>query len=119
MSHTVVSLFSGLGMSTEVHELDKHPQGRREMERELARLLGRSPPVPSVFIGSTLIGSSNHIMSLHLAGNSMPLLRVQELCDMWLFESISTSGGRRDEIAVWRSKEDEINGTTNIVKIPC
>jgi hypothetical protein len=30
----------------------------------------------------------------------------------------SDSGGGCDEIEVWRSKEDEANDTTNIVKIP-
>jgi len=42
------------------------PRGR-EMERELARRLGRAPRVPAFYIGST-----DKIMSLHLAGKLVP-----------------------------------------------
>ena len=54
MCHSVGSLFFELGACPAVHELDKDPRGR-EMERELTRRLGRSPPVPAVFVGSKLI----------------------------------------------------------------
>ncbi|KAF8660938.1 hypothetical protein HU200_057317 [Digitaria exilis] len=54
MCHTVSSLFSELGVSAAVHELDKDPRGR-EMERELTRRLGHAPPVPAVFIGGKRI----------------------------------------------------------------
>ncbi|KAG8048879.1 hypothetical protein GUJ93_ZPchr0009g436 [Zizania palustris] len=74
MCHTVESLFSDLGAAPAVHELDKDPRGR-DMERELARRLGRSPPVPAVFIAGKLVGSTDRIMSLHLAGKLVPLLR--------------------------------------------
>ncbi|GJM95503.1 hypothetical protein PR202_ga12246 [Eleusine coracana subsp. coracana] len=73
MCHSVVSLFSDLSVSAAVHELDKDPRGR-DMERELARRLGHSPPVPTVFIGGKLIGSTDRIMSLHLAGKLVPML---------------------------------------------
>jgi glutaredoxin 3 len=74
MCHTVTSLFSELGVCAAVHELDKDPRGR-EMERELARRLGRAPPVPAVFIGGRLVGSTDKIMSLHLAGKLVPMLQ--------------------------------------------
>ncbi|KAJ1265599.1 hypothetical protein BS78_08G088500 [Paspalum vaginatum] len=74
MCHTVSSLFSELGVSAAVHEVDKDPRGR-EMERELARHLGRAPPVPAVFIGGTLVGSTDRVMSLHLAGKLVPMLK--------------------------------------------
>jgi glutaredoxin 3 len=45
------------------------------MDTALARLLGRNPAVPAVFIGGRLVGSTNRIMSLHLSGNLVPLLR--------------------------------------------
>ncbi|CAL4898891.1 unnamed protein product [Urochloa decumbens] len=73
MCHTVLSLFSELNVYPAVHELDKDPRGR-EMERELARRLGRAPPVPAVFVGGKLIGSTDMIMSLHLSGKLVPML---------------------------------------------
>jgi hypothetical protein len=39
MCHSVTSLLSNLGVNAAVHELDREPRGR-EMERELARMLG-------------------------------------------------------------------------------
>ncbi|XP_078176040.1 glutaredoxin-C1-like [Carex rostrata] len=74
MSHSVTSLFSELGVNADIHELDKESQGR-EMERALVKLMGRSPPVPAVFIGGRLVGSTEKIMSLHLSGDLIPLLR--------------------------------------------
>ncbi|CAM0949655.1 unnamed protein product [Alopecurus aequalis] len=81
MSHTVTTLFSGLGVSAAVHELDKDPRGR-DMERDLARRLGRNPPVPAVFIGGKLVGSTDRIMSLHLGGKLVPMLKAAGA--MWL-----------------------------------
>ncbi|XP_066356285.1 glutaredoxin-C15-like [Miscanthus floridulus] len=71
MCHTVTSLFSELGVCAAVNELDKDPRGR-EMEREVARRLGRAPPVPAFFIGGRLVGSTDKIMSLHLSGKLVP-----------------------------------------------
>jgi glutaredoxin 3 len=75
MSYTVTSLFSGLGVCAAVHELDKEPRGR-DIERDLARRLGRSSPIPAVFIGGKLIGSTDRIMSLHLGGKLVPMLKA-------------------------------------------
>jgi glutaredoxin 3 len=77
MCHTVTSLLiSELGVCAAVHELDKDPRGR-EMERELARRLSRAPPVvPVVFIGGRLVGSTDMIMSLHLANKLVPMLKA-------------------------------------------
>ncbi|CAN6338518.1 unnamed protein product [Urochloa humidicola] len=80
MCHTVSSLFSDLGVCAAVHELDKDPCGR-DMERELARRLGRAPPVPAVFIGGKLVGSADRVMSLHLAGKLVPMLRISGYAD--------------------------------------
>lgn len=74
MCHTIKTLFNGIGVNPAVHELDKDPNGR-EMEKVLARLLGRSPPVPIVFIGGQLVGSTDRIMTLHISGSLIPLLR--------------------------------------------
>jgi glutaredoxin 3 len=81
MSHTVVSLFFDLGVCAAVHELDKDPRGQ-DMERELARRLGRSPPVPAVFIGGKLVGSTDRVMSLHLGVKLVPMLKGAGA--MWL-----------------------------------
>ena len=74
MCHTVTRLFRELGVNPTVVELDEDPRGK-EMEKALARLLGRSPAVPAVFIGGRLVGSTDKVMSLHLGGNLVPLLR--------------------------------------------
>ncbi|KAK8915923.1 Glutaredoxin-C1 [Platanthera zijinensis] len=81
MCHTVKSLLHDLGVSPSVYELDEEPRGK-EMEKALAKLLDRSPPVPAVFIGGKLIGSTDIIMSLHLSGKLVPLLR--EAGALWL-----------------------------------
>nr|CAB3473136.1 unnamed protein product [Digitaria exilis]CAB3477174.1 unnamed protein product [Digitaria exilis] len=74
MCHTVTRLFRELGVNPTVVELDEDPRGK-EMEKALARLLGRNPAVPAVFIGGRLVGSTDKVMSLHLSGNLVPLLR--------------------------------------------
>jgi glutaredoxin 3 len=76
MCHTVTSLLSDLGVNAAVHELDRDPRGR-EMERELARMLGggRVPTVPAVFVGGDLVGGTNRVMALHLAGEFVSLLK--------------------------------------------
>ncbi|AQK40304.1 Glutaredoxin-C15 [Zea mays] len=83
MCHTVWSLFQELGVCAAVHELDKDPRGP-EMERELARRLGRAPSVvPAVFISGKLVGSTDKIMSLHLDGKLVPMLKGSGW-DIWL-----------------------------------
>ena len=47
MCHTVTRLFRELGVNPTVVELDEDQRGK-EMEKALARLLGRSPAVPAV-----------------------------------------------------------------------
>ncbi|KAK3120658.1 hypothetical protein QOZ80_9AG0691570 [Eleusine coracana subsp. coracana] len=75
MCHTMTSLLSDLGVNAAVHELDQDPRGW-EMERELARMLGsRMHAVPAVFIGGDLVGGTNKVMALHLAGEFVPMLK--------------------------------------------
>ncbi|KAE8721124.1 putative glutaredoxin-C14 [Hibiscus syriacus] len=79
LSYAVKILFQDLGVTPTVHEVDQDPEGR-EMERALMRL-GCNVPVPAVFIGGKLLGSTNEVMSLHLSGGLIPLLRqYQGLC---------------------------------------
>ncbi|WOL18568.1 hypothetical protein Cni_G27365 [Canna indica] len=74
MCYSVKRLFHELGVNASVYELDEEPRGA-EMEKALVKLMGRKPPVPAIFIGGRLIGSTDRIMSLHLGGKLVPLLR--------------------------------------------
>ncbi|KAF5186662.1 Glutaredoxin-c1 [Thalictrum thalictroides] len=74
MCHAIKTLFYELGVSPAIHELDEDPRGR-EMERALLSL-GFSPSVPAVFIGGRLVDSTNTIMSLHLNGSLVPMLKA-------------------------------------------
>ncbi|KAG0475784.1 hypothetical protein HPP92_015470 [Vanilla planifolia] len=69
------------GRNADVHELDEDPKGR-EMERALAKLMDGSSPVPAVFIGGRIIGSTDRVMALHLRGDLVQLLR--EAGALWL-----------------------------------
>ncbi|XP_047309016.1 monothiol glutaredoxin-S9-like [Impatiens glandulifera] len=77
LSYTVLVLFQELGANPVVHELDHDPDGR-EMEKALKRL-GCNAPVPAVFVGGDLVGSTNEVMSLHLSGSLIPLLRRYQM----------------------------------------
>ncbi|XP_044973297.1 putative glutaredoxin-C2 [Hordeum vulgare subsp. vulgare] len=74
MCHAVKTLFTEMGVSWTVHELDKDPRGK-DVERALAGMVGRTPPVPAVFIGGRLVGTTDQIMTLHVGGQLVPLLR--------------------------------------------
>ncbi|KAF8387899.1 hypothetical protein HHK36_026561 [Tetracentron sinense] len=84
MCHTVKSLFYNLGVSPAIYELDEEPRGR-EMERAL-QSLGCDPSVPAVFIGGRLVNSTKTVMSLHLCGSIVPMLR--EAGAIWLYSSV-------------------------------
>jgi glutaredoxin 3 len=72
MCYAVKVLFRELGVTPMVYEIDQDPEGR-EMEKALMKMCGNAP-VPVVFIGGQLIGSTNEVMSLHLSGQLMPRL---------------------------------------------
>ena len=75
MCHTVTQLMADLSVNAMVHELDSDPRGK-DMERALLKMLGgRGPAVPAVFIGGKLVGGTNRVMSLHLAGELVPMLK--------------------------------------------
>ncbi|KAK8654307.1 hypothetical protein V6N13_128278 [Hibiscus sabdariffa] len=79
MCYAVKILFQELGVTPMVHEIDQDPEGW-EMEKALMRL-GCNGPVPAIFIGGKLVGSTNEVMSLHLSGGLMPMLKpYQTLC---------------------------------------
>ncbi|KAG6593164.1 monothiol glutaredoxin-S11-like [Cucurbita pepo subsp. pepo] len=72
LSYAVKILLGELGFNPFVYEIDQDPDCR-EIEKALMRL-GCSAPVPAVFIGGKLIGSTNEIMSLHLSGDLTKML---------------------------------------------
>ena len=74
MCHTVTQLMADLSVNALVHELDRDPRGK-DMERALLKMLGgRGTAVPAVFIGGKLVGGTNSVTSLHLAGELVPML---------------------------------------------
>ncbi|XP_068660444.1 glutaredoxin-C1-like [Aristolochia californica] len=81
MCHTIKRLFYERGVNPAVYELDEEPKGR-EMEKALVNMLGRRPAVPAVFIGGRLVGSTDEVMSLHLSGSLVPLLKREG--GLWL-----------------------------------
>ncbi|KAG9459804.1 hypothetical protein H6P81_004312 [Aristolochia fimbriata] len=75
MCHVMKRLFIELGANLTIHELDENPNGK-EMETALVKLLaGRSPPVPVVFIGGHLVGTMDEVMTLHLRGSLVPMIK--------------------------------------------
>ncbi|MBA0863084.1 hypothetical protein Goshw_016505 [Gossypium schwendimanii] len=79
MCYAVKILFQELRVTPMVHEIDQDPEGW-EMEKALKRL-GCNGPVPAIFIGGKLVGSTNEVMSLHLSGGLLPMLKpYQTLC---------------------------------------
>lgn len=73
LCYAVNFLFQELGVASYVHEIDQDPEGK-EMEKALVRM-GCNAPFPAVFINGKLIGSTNEVMSLHLSGSLLPLLK--------------------------------------------
>ncbi|XP_073020950.1 glutaredoxin-C1-like [Primulina eburnea] len=81
MCHAVKRLFSGMGVSPTVYEIDQDPKGK-EIEKALTRLLGGNSAVPVVFIGGKLIGAMDRVMASHINGTLVPLLK--EAGALWL-----------------------------------
>lgn len=73
LCYAVNFLFQELGVTSYVHEIDHDPEGK-EMEKALVRM-GCNAPFPAVFISGKLVGSTNEVMSLHLSGSLLPLLK--------------------------------------------
>ena len=75
MCRAVRLMMAELSVNARVHELDSDPRGK-DMERALLKMLGggRDPAVPAVFISGKLVGGIVSVMSLHLAGELVPML---------------------------------------------
>nr|XP_009793157.1 PREDICTED: monothiol glutaredoxin-S2 [Nicotiana sylvestris]XP_016434299.1 PREDICTED: monothiol glutaredoxin-S2-like [Nicotiana tabacum] len=80
MCHTIKTLISSFGANLTVYELDELSNGLQLEKALLAS--GRRPSVPAVFIGQELIGGANEIMTLHLEGRLIPLLKKAKA--IWL-----------------------------------
>ena len=74
LSYAVNILFKELGVIPVEYQLDQDPEGR-QMEEAIERM-GCNPPVPAVFIGGKLVGSTNEIMSLHLKGSLVLMVKA-------------------------------------------
>ncbi|KAJ4976714.1 hypothetical protein NE237_001820 [Protea cynaroides] len=75
MCHVVKSLLFGLGVGPAIVELDKEKNGK-EMEAVLYCLVGDGEqPVPAVFVGGKFLGSVETVMSSHINGSLVPLLK--------------------------------------------
>ncbi|XP_077239875.1 glutaredoxin-C1-like [Tasmannia lanceolata] len=73
MCHTIKRLFYEMGANPAIYELDKVTRGN-EMAGALTNLMGRSPPVPVVYIGNQLIGSNKEVFSRQMDGTLIKLL---------------------------------------------
>ncbi|XP_059318439.1 monothiol glutaredoxin-S11-like [Lycium barbarum] len=73
LCYAVSILFQDLGVIPYVHEIDHDPEGK-EMEKALMRM-GCNAMMPAVFIGGQLVGSTNEVMSLHLKGSLIQLIK--------------------------------------------
>ncbi|KAM7521514.1 hypothetical protein LguiA_011416 [Lonicera macranthoides] len=73
MCYTIKTLISSFGVNPTVYEIDELSNGQ-QMEREL-KALECKPSIPAVFIGQELIGGANEVLSLHVSGKLVPLLK--------------------------------------------
>ncbi|KAK4418180.1 Monothiol glutaredoxin-S2 [Sesamum alatum] len=74
MCHTIKTLICSFGANPMVYELDKVANGQ-QLERALVVALGQRPSFPAVFIDQELVGGANEVMSLHVKGFLVPLLK--------------------------------------------
>lgn len=81
MCHAIKRFFYDLGVNPAIHELDQDARGR-EMEKALINAVGRRSGIPIVFVGGHLVGSTDQVMSLHLSGQLVPLLKREGA--LWL-----------------------------------
>ncbi|KAL3644813.1 hypothetical protein CASFOL_009993 [Castilleja foliolosa] len=81
ISHTIKTLICSFGANHVAYELDEMPNGR-QLERALVVALGRQTSFPVVFIGRELVGGADEVMSLHVKGELVPLLKKAKA--IWL-----------------------------------
>ncbi|XP_041989911.1 monothiol glutaredoxin-S2-like [Salvia splendens] len=74
ISHTIKTLICSFGANPTVYELDQLPNGQ-QLESALTTPSGRRTTFPAVFIDQKLVGGANEVMSLHVKGELVPLLK--------------------------------------------
>ncbi|XP_043702541.1 glutaredoxin-C9-like [Telopea speciosissima] len=75
MCHVVKSLLFGLGVGPTIVELDEEKNGK-EMQAVLYGLVGDGEqPLPAVFVGGKFLGGVQTVMSSHINGTLVPLLK--------------------------------------------
>ncbi|XP_020093123.1 glutaredoxin-C9-like [Ananas comosus] len=89
MCHVVKRLLLGLGVGPTVYELDQLDRGVADIQAVLSHLLASTSPaaasgasgsatasaVPVVFVGGKLLGGVEKVMSCHINGSLVPLLK--------------------------------------------
>ncbi|XP_047330969.1 glutaredoxin-C9-like [Impatiens glandulifera] len=76
MCHVVKQLLFGLGVGPTVVELDRHGSTGREMHALLRHFASEGQqPVPAVFVGGKFLGGIEAVMSCHINGTLVPLLK--------------------------------------------
>ncbi|URE19275.1 hypothetical protein MUK42_34646 [Musa troglodytarum] len=71
MCHVVKRLLLGLGVGPTVYELDQLGRGGREIHSPSVS----AAAVPAVFVGGQLLGGVEKVMSCHINGSLVPLLK--------------------------------------------
>ncbi|KAF8413549.1 hypothetical protein HHK36_001540 [Tetracentron sinense] len=75
MCHVVKRLLFGLGVGPTIIELDEE-KGGREIQAVLYQLVGDGKqPVPAIFVGGKFLGGLENVMSCHINGTLVPLLK--------------------------------------------
>ncbi|KAL5716314.1 hypothetical protein ACHQM5_018028 [Ranunculus cassubicifolius] len=80
MCHVVKKLLFGLGVGPTIVEMDQ-AEGGKEMQEMLEKLIwgdgvkGTTMVVPAVFVGGKYLGGVGTVMSYHINGTLVPLLK--------------------------------------------
>ncbi|KAK9267657.1 hypothetical protein L1049_010088 [Liquidambar formosana] len=87
MCHVVKRLLQGLGVNPTVFEVDEEEEGA--VVDELLKIMGveegkkdSRPQFPAVFVGGKLFGGLDRVMSTHISGELVPILK--EAGALWL-----------------------------------
>ncbi|XP_058090919.1 glutaredoxin-C9-like [Magnolia sinica] len=82
MCHVIKRLLIGLGVGPTIYELDEE-KGGREIQAVLYQVMGNGQQsMPAVFVGGKLVGGLENVMSSHINGTFVPLLK--EAGALWL-----------------------------------
>ncbi|GER24767.1 glutaredoxin family protein [Striga asiatica] len=77
ISHTIKTLICSFGANPTVYELDQMPNGQ-QLERAILAFSGQQTSLPA----KKLVGGADEVMSLHVKGELVPLLKKAKA--IWL-----------------------------------